>query len=102
MNKITTLAIASLLFIPFASINGSNVSSIKNPNGNILYVGGSGPNNYTSIQSAINDASNGYTIYVYHGNYNESVVINKSISLIGIEQNGKKPVINGSINESEA
>jgi len=95
MKKIMTLVVAFLLFIPLASINGSNVSSIKNPDGNILYVGGSGPNNYTSIQSAINDADNGYTIYVYLGNYNESIVINKSISLVGIEQNGEKPVIDG-------
>jgi len=98
MNKIITLAIAFLLFIPFASINGNNVSL---PNGDgILYVGGSGPNNYTSIQSAINDASNGCTIYVYYGNYNESIVINKSISLIGIEKNGEKPVIHAEENKS--
>ncbi|RLF45345.1 MAG: hypothetical protein DRN17_02730, partial [Thermoplasmata archaeon] len=94
MKKIAVLAIAFLLFIPFASINGNDVASNTSTN-NILYVGGSGPNNYTSIQSAINDASNGYTIYVYPGNYNESIVINKSISLIGIEQNGEKPVIDG-------
>ncbi|MEA2054234.1 MAG: right-handed parallel beta-helix repeat-containing protein [Candidatus Thermoplasmatota archaeon] len=96
MNKIITLAIAFLLlFIPFASINGGNVASNINTSGNILYVGGSGPNNYTSIQSAINDADNSYTIYVYYGIYNESIVINKSISLIGIEKNGEKPIIDG-------
>ena len=100
MKKIAVMAIAFLLFIPFASINGNNVFLIKNTNGNILYVGGSGPNNYTSIQSAINDASNGYTIYVYPGNYNESIVMNKSISLIGIENNGEKPVISTSENKS--
>ncbi|HDH81590.1 MAG TPA: hypothetical protein ENF91_00705, partial [Thermoplasmatales archaeon] len=94
MKKIAVMAIAFLLFIPFASINGNDVASNTSTN-NILYVGGSGPNNYTSIQSAINDASNGYTIYVYPGNYNESIVMNKSISLVGIEQNGEKPVIDG-------
>jgi len=84
--------------IPIAAYNISlrpnSGVSLSNDNG-ILYVGGSGPNNYTSIQSAINDASNGYAIYVYPGNYNESIVINKSISLVGIEQNGEKPVIDG-------
>ena len=99
MKKIAVMAIAFLLFIPFASINGNNVASNMSTN-NILYVGGSGPNNYTSIQSAINDASNGYTIYVYPGNYNESIVINKSISLIGMEINGEKPVISTSENKS--
>ena len=101
MEKIITLAIAFLMFIPFASINGSNVASNMSTN-NIpfLYVGGSGPDNYTSIQSAINDADNGYTIYVYPGNYNESIVINKSISLIGIMEKGEKPVIYGSENNA--
>ena len=101
MKKIAVMAIAFLLFIPFASINGNNVSLTNSTNGNVLYVGGSGPNNYTSIQEAINYAGDGYTIHVYYGNYNESIVINKSISLIGIEQNGEKPIINGSINESK-
>ena len=64
-------------------------------NGNILYVGGTGPNNYTRIQDAINDSEDGYTIYVYYGIYNESIVINKGISLMGIKENGTKPVIDG-------
>ncbi len=78
----------------------------KNIDGNILYVGGSGPNNYTNIQDAINDAEDGYIIYVYPGIYNQTfvypeyfnttvvAVVNKSISLIGIERNGGKPTIN--------
>ena len=67
-------------------------------NGRILYVGGTGPNNYTKIQDAINDAKDGYLIYVYPGYYNESIVINKSISLIGIGE--EKPVIVGGGNRS--
>ena len=86
MKKIAVLAIAFLLFIPFASINGSNVASNMSTN-NILYVGGSGPNNYTKIQSAINDASNGYTIYVYAGIYREHIRIYKPINLIGENEN---------------
>ena len=50
--------------------------------GNTLYVGGSGPNNYTRIQDAINDARNGDTVYVYKGTYN-SILIDKSITLLG-------------------
>ena len=51
--------------------------------GDTLYVGGSGPGNYSKIQDAIDDASDGDTVFVYNGTYNESVVVNKSISLIG-------------------
>ena len=48
-----------------------------------LYVGGSGPGNYTTIQDAIIAASDGDTVYVYDGTYNERLIINKSIQLRG-------------------
>jgi len=53
--------------------------------GKTLYVGGSGPNNYTSIQDAIDNASDGYKVFVYDDSspYYENVVVNKSISLVG-------------------
>ncbi|WP_455392226.1 PKD domain-containing protein [[Eubacterium] cellulosolvens] len=38
---------------------------------------------YTTIQSAINAAGSGATIYVYNGTYKENLVINKKVSLIG-------------------
>ncbi len=52
-------------------------------NGNTLYVGGTGEGNYTSIQDAIDDASEGDTIRVYNGIYNETVEVNKRLNLIG-------------------
>ena len=55
--------------------------------GNTIYVGGSGPNNYTSIQSAINDAVDGDTVFVYSGFYYERIFINVSINLIGEDRN---------------
>lgn len=53
--------------------------------GNILYVGGSGPGNYTKIQDAINNANQGDTVFVYDDSspYYENIVIEKSISIIG-------------------
>jgi len=51
--------------------------------GNILYVGGSGPGNYTNIQDAINASSNGDTVFVYNGIYKGGIVVNRSISLLG-------------------
>ena len=63
--------------------------------GNILYVGGSGPNNYTTIQDAINAANDGDTIFVYSGVYYENVVVNKSITLRG---ETVRPTIVGGLN----
>ncbi len=58
-------------------------------NSNILYVGGDGPNNYTKIQDAINDANDGDTIFVYDESspYYESINVDKSIALIGENRN---------------
>ena len=61
--------------------------------GKTLYVGGNGEGNYTHIQDAINDASDGDTIFVYSGTYYENIVINKSINLIG--ENAKATIIDG-------
>jgi len=63
--------------------------------GNILYVGGSGPGNYSSIQSAINVASDGDTIYVFDDSspYYENLVVIKSINLIGEDR--YTTVVNG-------
>lgn len=60
---------------------------------NILYVGGIGSNNYSSIQDAINDSSDDDIIFVYNGVYKENIVIDKKISLIG--ENKKFTVIDG-------
>ena len=51
--------------------------------GNILYVGGSGTGNYTKIQDAIDDASDGDTVFVYNGTYYENVIVHKAINLVG-------------------
>jgi parallel beta-helix repeat protein len=51
--------------------------------GNTLYVGGTGPGNYSNIHDAVYNASNGDTVYVYSGEYPGNIVIDKSINLIG-------------------
>ena len=63
----------------------SNHILLRNDNGNILYVGGTGPRNFSKIQDAIDNASNNDTIFVYNDSspYHENIVINKSISLYG-------------------
>jgi len=41
------------------------------------------PNDYPTIQAAINAASDGDTVFVRNGDYHEIVIANKTISLIG-------------------
>jgi nitrous oxidase accessory protein NosD len=58
---------------------------------------------FHTIQEAINAASPGDTVHVYSGIYNEQVIVNKSVGLVGDETNkqvinttgASPPVING-------
>ena len=54
---------------------------------NTLYVGGSGPGNYSRIQDAVDNASDGDTVFAYSGTYYENVIVDKSINLIGEDKN---------------
>ena len=62
--------------IPFVSSN--EVSS-----NNIIYVDDGGGADYTRIQDAIDNASDGDTIFIYNGIYSEFLKITKEIYLIG-------------------
>jgi parallel beta-helix repeat protein len=57
--------------------------------GNVIRV----PEDYGTVQEAINAASPGATIWIAPGIYNESLVINKTITLIG--KPGSEPIFNG-------
>jgi parallel beta-helix repeat protein len=57
------------------------------------------PTEYSTIQAAINNASEGDTVYVLNGTYHEQVVVNKSISLIG--ENPLTTVIEGNASEDQ-
>ena len=61
----------------------------------ILFVGGSGPDNYTKIQDAIDDSKDGNTVFVFDDSspYYENLVIDKSINLIG--ENKDNTIIDG-------
>jgi len=51
-----------------------------------IVVDQDGGGDYTRIQDAINYSSDGDVIEVYYGNYSEELIINKSITLNGIEK----------------
>lgn len=88
------LALVLMLFALFSSMlyTGFNTAHVKATNG-------SGVENldtgfvYSTIQEAINAASPGDTLSVHEGIYNENVVVNKSLSLIG--QNKTTTIIDG-------
>jgi parallel beta-helix repeat protein len=71
--------------IPITAQNAEK--SLPSSRGNWLYVGGDDPGNYITIQDAINHASTGDTVFVYHDSspYLENLMVNKSINLIGEE-----------------
>jgi parallel beta-helix repeat protein len=82
LNKIVAVIAAILLvFAIFIIINSFDTPDLETEK--TLYVGGSEDGNYNSIQDAINASSDGDTVFVFSGTYNESISISKSINLIG-------------------
>jgi len=99
-----SIVVTLILVLMGASVvSGFTTHDITKPmsRGNWLYVGGGGPGNYTSIQEAIDNSSNGDTIYVYNKTYNENLDTKlKKITLIGqdkdtttIQGQGANPTI---------
>jgi len=86
--NIIVIIVFIVLLIIFCN-NGICEKSLKK----IIYVGGSENGNYSSIQAAINDANSGNTVFVYSGNYFESIIINKSLELVG--QDKDNTIIDG-------
>ncbi len=93
MKKILTFGI-TLMFLLMTVSSANDVYLEKQTNqpismGNTLYVGGNGTGNYSKIQDAINDSSDGDTIFVYDDSapYIEAIIIDVSINLIGENKN---------------
>ncbi|MBU0497889.1 MAG: right-handed parallel beta-helix repeat-containing protein [Candidatus Thermoplasmatota archaeon] len=78
-----------------SALNDTKIQTLSN--GNTLYVGGSGPGNYTRIQDAIDNATDSDTVYVYDDSspYYEHLLIETSITLIG--ENKKTTIIDGNM-----
>ena len=106
MRKLLVFSIILLFFgmsiFPSIGIQIENKSIIISNKGNTLYVGGNASGNYSKIQDAIDNASDGDTVFVYDDSspYYENIMIDKSINLIGenrentiIDANNKKSSI---------
>ena len=86
LDIVIILSFICMSITPSTAIDNIEKFSMRVSNGNTLYVGGSGPENYTTIQSAINASSDGNTIYVYKKIYYEHLLIPKDINLLGEEK----------------
>lgn len=88
MKKWLTVGII-LLFVGTCTIptiaQNTEKASLLTSKGHWLYVGGSGPGNYSKIQDAIDNTTDGDAVYVFPGIYREQIVINNSIQLHGAD-----------------
>jgi len=88
LKKTASAIIATLLFIGVLTLT-FNIQLAKTDNTTIIIV----PDNNQTIQEAINNANEGDTIFVRNQTYNENIIINKPVSLIG--ENKETTIING-------
>jgi|GEM_PF-4222356 len=72
-------------FLILTSIQSAVPLPSQQTSSSVLYVGGSGQGNFSSISEALESALNGDTIFVYPGTYYENLIINVSVHLRGIE-----------------
>ena len=83
------MIIASILYVILFADSGYAM---------IITVNDDGDADFQKIQDAIYYANDGDTIRVFDGTYNESVIVNKALSLVG--NGSEKTTINGSSHEN--
>lgn len=93
MKKPPSLIILLVLFLSILQIN-TNIGYCEEIEENMLLVDDDGNKEYSSIMDAINNASDGDTIYVFNGTYEGYFSINKSITIQGEHTNNT--IIDGS------
>jgi hypothetical protein len=82
VRKILSATICSLLFFTLFIGIDLHFDLIQQTKGAVVYVGGGGPGNHSTIQEGINAANTGDTVFVYSGQYGYTIV-NKTINLVG-------------------
>jgi parallel beta-helix repeat protein len=91
MKKVALFLLLFVLIIP--SISSAIITNQNISQSNTYSVDISGNGDFTSIQDAINSASNGDTIVVRQGEYHEQIIIDKSLTLTG--ENKENTIIKG-------
>jgi len=102
VSDLTRSIILFLLLLSCATIIQSNHSLLSNSanqsaaafTSTVIWV----PEDYTSIQEAINAGAPGDTVYVNNGTYYENIIINKTITLVG--KSPETTIIDGSTSNS--
>jgi parallel beta-helix repeat protein len=88
---ITELAITGLapMIMTIKNVGNTTYDFVLTSKGDWLYVGGSGPGNYTRIQDAIDNASDGDTVFVFDDSspYKGVVLVSKSVTIQGENKN---------------
>jgi parallel beta-helix repeat protein len=79
--RIVSLAVCVMFLTGF--VNAYSVEICSNSEDSVIYVDDDGGADYTKIQDAIDNASNGDTVFVFNGTYIEQVNVNKTINLTG-------------------
>ena len=62
--------------------NSTSYSTITDVKTDVIYVDDDGGKDYSTIQDAVDNASNNDTIIVYSGIYTENVIVNKALKII--------------------
>lgn len=89
VNKWVTLVVVLFSALIFASASCTVSQVVKAVSGDIVV-----PDDYATIQAAVNAAQSGDRIYVKTGVYPENLVVNKPISLIGEDIDGTRIIGN--------
>jgi parallel beta-helix repeat protein len=79
LKKILIILILLLLVVVNTALSSANFN-------NHYIVDDEGDGDFTNIQDAINNATDGDFIWVYSGNYSGDININKTLSIIGVDQ----------------
>jgi nitrous oxidase accessory protein NosD len=82
--KIIILIIGAILIAAIGILVTEKIKDAEaHPTGPILYVGGTGPNNYSSIQEAIDAATDNNKIFIFAGVYNEHLTVPVAVCIAG-------------------